>query len=1023
LMFCDLVGSTALSARLDPEDLREVIGAYHAAVAEVVGRFDGFVAKYMGDGVLAYFGYPQAHEDDPERAVGAGLAVVEAVRRLQAPELLQVRIGLATGLAVVGDLIGSGAAQERTVVGETPNLAARLQALAEPDTIVIADSTRRLVRGLFEYRSLGEVELKGLAAPVQAFRVLGEGRVGSRFEALRSVETPLVGREEELELLRRRWEQAKAGTGRVVLISAEPGIGKSRLAEAFRESIEDEPHTRLRYFCASHNQDSALFPFIGQLERGAGFERDDRPAVRLDKLEALVAANAPAAGDVQSLAELLGTPLDGRYPALDLTPQRRKEKTFEALLRQIAGLAQRRPVLMIFEDLHWADPSSRELLDLTVEQIERTPVLLIATFRPEFQAPWADRPHVTTLSLRRLDRDESDRLIRGLIGDTTNLSGGVVEEIVERTDGVPLFLEELTKAVLENAAVGTIPATSLSVPATLHASLTARLDRLGPIAKEIAQTGAAIGRDFSYELLTATAQRSTADLEEALARLVGARLVFRRGMPPEATFLFKHALVQDTAYSMLLRGPRQALHARIAQALEELFPTLAETRPEILAHHCTEAGMLEKAVAYWYRAGRQSEAKAALVEAIAQLRRGLRLIADLPNTPERRRRELDLRVALAGALRSAKGFQHPEVAETFERARSLVLESEEAGTTSHFSVLFGLFGTRFHGGEPRAAIEHTEEFLSLARSRKDPGLMVAGRQVLGLALITVGDYPTGFVQLKRGAKLYESEKHRMLVFQIASDPGVTMLGSWAWGLWHQGYPDRTTKVAQEVLRYARRPDAHPYHSRGLGLHLGGMIAIAGRRLSEAEEIGNEAVTVGNEHGFPTISGSGLILRGWALAQRGEDAAVVESIREGLAIAGLNSYKPIFLGLLAEALALTGGIEEGLAVLAEALAMAAGSGARGNDAELHRLRGDLLRRLPSPDWAEVEPCFRSALAVAREQGTRGFELRAAVSLARLLSEQERRAEARDLLAPIYGWFTEGFDTLDLKEAKALLDELQ
>jgi len=860
VMFCDLVGSTALSARLDPEDLREVIGAYHAAIAEVISRFDGFVAKYMGDGVLAYFGYPQAHEDDAERAVRAGLAVVGVVRRLLTAVPLQMRVGLATGLVVVGDLIGSGAAREEAVVGETPNLAARLQALAEPDSVVIADSTRRLVGSLFEYQSLGEVEIKGLPAPVPAFRVLGESRVGSRFEALRSGETPLVGRAEELQLLRRRWQQAKDGAGRVVLISAEPGIGKSRLTEAFRESIAGEPHTRLRYFCSPHRQDSALFPFIGQLERAAGFERDDTPVARRDKLEAVVAAGAPAEGDLQALAELLAVPPDNRYPAVDLTPQRKKEKTFDALLRRLAGFSRREPVLMIFEDLHWADPSSRELLDLAVEQIERMPVLLIASFRPEFQAPWADRPHVTTVSLRRLGRDESGRLVRGLVGDAADLSSEVLDEIVQRTDGVPLFLEELTKAVFENT-VGSIPATSATVPATLHASLMARLDRLGLLAKEIAQVGAAIGRDFSYELLAAAAQRTEAELRDGLGRLVDAGLVFQRGAPPEATFLFKHALVQDTAYGMLLRGPRQALHARITRALEERFPTLADAQPEILAHHCTEAGLLEKAVGYWSRAGRQSEAKGALVEAVSQLQRGLRLIADLPSTRERARQELELQLALAGALRSVKGFWHPEVAETFDRARSLVLESGEAGTTSHFSVLFGLFGTKFHGGEPRAGIEHGREFLALAQSGTDTGVLVSGYQILGLALITVGEYPEGFSLLEHGAKQYGSEKHRLVPFQIASDPGVTMLGSWAWGLWHQGYPDRASKVAEEVLRYARRPDAHPYHALGLALHILGMVAITARQASEAEEFGNQAVALGNKHDSATISGCGLILLG------------------------------------------------------------------------------------------------------------------------------------------------------------------
>jgi class 3 adenylate cyclase/predicted ATPase len=1024
VMFCDLVGSTTLSARLDPEDLRDIFGAYHAAVAEAVSNFGGFVAKYMGDGVLVYFGYPQAHEDDAERAVRAGLAVVQAVRRLETPELLQVRIGLATGLTVVGDLIGSGSAQERTVVGETPNLAARLQTLAEPDTIVIAESTRRLVGNLFDYENLGEVELKGLATPVRAYRVLREGRVDSRFEALRSGQTPMVGREEEIELLRRRWEQAKSGTGRVVLVPAEPGIGKSRLAEAFRESIEREPFTRLRYFCSPNRQDSALFPFIGQLERAAGFELDDTPAGRLDKLEALVAANMPAEGAVQSLAELLGVPLDDRYPALDLTPQRKKEKTFEALLIQVSCLAKRQPMLMIFEDLHWADPSTRELLDLIVDQIERTRVLLIATFRPEFQAPWADRPHITTMPLRRLGRDESDRLVRGLlIRDAGHLSRGVMDEIVKRTDGVPLFLEELTKAVLENAAVGTIPTTSSTVPATLHASLMARLDRLGPMAKEIAQVGAAIGRDFSYELVAATAQWSASALDEALARLVDAGLLFRRGEPPAATFLFKHALVRDTAYSMLLRVPRQKLHARIAQALEERFSTLMETQPEILAHHFSEAGLLEKAVAYWCRAGQRAEAKGALVEALSQLKRGLRLIADLPDTLERKRQELELQVALAGAMRSVKGFWHPEVAETFDRARRLVLESGEAGTALHFSVLFGLFGTRFHGGEPRAGIEHGREFLSIAQSGTDAGVLVSGHQILGLALLTVGDYPEACSILERGAKLYEAEKHRMVPFQIASDPGVTMLGSWAWGLWHQGYPDRASEVAKEVLRYARRPDAHPYHSLGLALHILGMIVITARQLSQAEELGNEAIALGNAHGFATMSGCGLILRGWSRAQRGATGGAAGRIREGLALAGLGSYKPIFLGMLAETLALSGEIEEGLAVLAEALALSEASGARGNDAELYRLRGDLLRRFPSPDSTKIEASYRTALRIAREQGTRGFELRAAVGLARLLTEQRCRDDSRSMLAPVYGWFTEGVDTPDLKEAKALLDELE
>src|SRR5262252_5509285 len=570
VMFCDLVGSTPMSSRLDPEDLRDVIAAYHHAVAKVVAASDGFVSRYMGDGVLVYFGHPQAHEDDAERAVRAGLGAVDAVRRLDVQGVkLQTRVGIATGLVVVGDLIGSGAAQEQSVVGETPNLAARLQAIAGPDEIVIPENTRRLVGNLFEYESLGDVEVKGLAAPVRAFRVLRESGIGSRFEALRTGETPLIGRDEELELLGRRWAQAKAGRGQVVLISAEPGIGKSRLAEAFRASLESEPRTRLRYFCAPHHQDSALFPFIAQLERAAGFQRDDTPCARLDKLEALVAANTLEDGDVPLLAEMLSVPLDGRYPALDLTPQRKKEKTFGALLRQLAGSAHRQPVLMIVEDLHWADPTSRELLDLAVEQTERLPVLLIATFRPEFQPPWIGQPQVTMLALNRLDRRDRTALVAQIAGGKA-LPDEVIGQIADRTDGVPLFIEELTKSVLESGLLQeevdryvvdrALP--PLAIPTTLQDSLMARLDHLAAV-RLVAQIGAAIGREFSYALLRAVSRLSERELEAALARLVASGLVFQRGAPPDAVYSFKHALVQDAAHGSLLRSTRQQLHAQI----------------------------------------------------------------------------------------------------------------------------------------------------------------------------------------------------------------------------------------------------------------------------------------------------------------------------------------------------------------------------------------------------------------------------------------------------------------------------
>jgi class 3 adenylate cyclase len=593
VMFCDLVGSTALAARLDPEDLREVIASYHRAITYAVGGFDGFVAKYMGDGVLVYFGYPAAHEDDAERAVRAGLDLIDAVRRLDVRSVkLQARVGIATGLVVVGDLIGEGSAQEQSVVGETPNLAARLQALAEPEAVVIAAGTRRLVGDLFEYRDLGAVEVKGLAEPVQAWQVVRPSAIESRFEALRgSSLTPLVGRGEEIELLLRRWARAKAGDGQVVLIAGEPGIGKSRITAELEECLHAEPYLSLRYFCSPYHQDSALYPFIDQLWRTAGFARDDPPASKLKKLEALLARTVPPDEDVAFLADLMSLPASERHLLPNLSPQRKKERTLEALIRQLEGLARLRPMVMVFEDAHWIDPTSRELLDLIVQRVRTMPVLLIVTFRPEFQPPWTGQPQVTMLALNRLDRRDRTALVAQIAGGKA-LPDEVVTQIVDRTDGVPLFVEELTKSVLESGI------TPLGVPTTLHDSLMARLDRLASV-RLVAQIGAAIGREFSYELLHAVSRLPEDELRAALTRLVASELVFQRGAPPDAVYSFKHALVQDAAHSSLLRSSRQQLHARIAEALETHSPELMNTQPELFAQHYAEAGLAEKSVAFW----------------------------------------------------------------------------------------------------------------------------------------------------------------------------------------------------------------------------------------------------------------------------------------------------------------------------------------------------------------------------------------------------------------------------------------
>jgi class 3 adenylate cyclase len=664
VIFCDLVGSTELSSRLDPEDLREVIAAYHRAVADVVRTFDGFVAKYMGDGVLVYFGYPQAHEEDAERAVRAGLGVIDAVGRLGVKSVeLQARVGIATGLVVVGDQISAGSAQEQSVVGETPNLAARLQALAEPDTVVIAAGTRRLLGGLFEYRDLGAVEVKGFAGRVPAWQVLRTSVVESRFEALRgSALTPLVGRDEEIDLLLRRWARAKAGDGQVVLLSGEPGIGKSRIAAELEERIYAEPHFRLRYFCSPYHQDSALFPFIDQLGRAAEFARDDPLPTRLEKLEALLARAAPPDEDIAFVADLLSLPASEQLP--NLSPQRKKERTLKALIRQLEGLARQQPAVMVFEDAHWIDPTSRELLDLTIERVRTLPVLLIVTFRPEFQPPWIGQPKVSMLILNRLDRRDRTALVEQITGGKA-LPAEVVDQIAERTDGVPLFVEELTKSVLESSLLreqsdryvldGALP--PFAIPTSLHDSLMSRLDRLASV-RLVAQTGAAIGREFSYPLLRAVSPLVEDELQAALARLVASELVFQRGTPPDAVYSFKHALVQDAAHGSLLRSARQHLHAQIAESLAAQSPELMDSQPEILAQHYAEAGLIEKSVAYWGKAGHRLAARSAPAEAARQFQKALDQLTLLPGTRDRQRQELEFWIVGSGPS-VGRGFAAP----------------------------------------------------------------------------------------------------------------------------------------------------------------------------------------------------------------------------------------------------------------------------------------------------------------------------------------------------------------------------
>jgi len=1028
-MFSDLVGSTALSARMDPEDLREVISAYQRCVAETVQRFGGFVAKYMGDGVLVYFGYPEAHEDDAERAVRAGLALIAAVASTKSSVSLQSRVGIATGLVVVGDLVGLGDAQERGIVGETPNLAARLQGIAEPNAVVIAENTRKLLGGLFEFEDLGRKDLKGIAGPVRAWAALRPASVESRFEAFHGAGlTELVGREEELELLLRRWSKAKNGEGQVVLLSGEAGIGKSRLIAALLESLASEPHTRLRNFCSPQHTDSALYPVIGQLERAAGLTYKDNPRAKLDKLDALLAQSLTSAHDRALLAEMLSLPNDGRYPALELTPQQRRRGTLEALVLQVTDLSRENPVLMIFEDAHWTDPTSLELFGRIVDRIPTLRVLLIVAFRPEFEPAWIGRPYVTAVTINRLGEREVSAMIDRVVGNKL-FPASVRQDIIERTDGIPLFVEEMTKAVVEaegegtaERAVSAVPSPKLAVPASLHASLMARLDRIGPAAKEVGQVGASIGREFSHELLAAVVRKREEELNSALDHLIQAGLLFRQGIPPQATYLFKHALVQDAAYGTLLREPRRALHARIAEALESQFAELAETKPELLAHHYTLAGLTKQAIDYWQRAGERAAKRSANVEAAAHLTRGLALIQDLPQSEDRLGLEVQLHTAIGVTMMATKGWGAPEVLQAYSAAKSLC---ERLGDPSPlFTVLRGEGQYHMISGNLRAADELARQCMQLAENAADPAFILEAHHVFWSTRFYMGDYAAAEFHANKGIELYDPVEHHSLTYKYSGhDPGVCCRVFSSLALWVRGYPEQAVNRCNDALTLANQ-EQHPLTVALPYLFLS-QLHLLHREADEGQRWAEKTIEISEKYVLPLTLAQGRFHLGWALAEQGRLVQGIELIRDGItatrATGALMGF-PFFLSVLACAYLDSGELRQAAATLDEALSVATEARALYFFPEVLRTKGKLLF-LQDPDHPEsAQACFQQSVTAARDQGARSLELRAATSLARLWRDQGKHTEARDLLAPVYGWFTEGFDTLDLKEAKALLEEL-
>jgi class 3 adenylate cyclase/predicted ATPase len=1044
VMFSDLVGSTALSARMDPEDLRELISVYHKCVAGAVRRFGGFVGQYLGDGMLVYFGYPESHEDDAELAVRAGLELIAEVIALKTPAALQTRVGIATGLVVVGDLTGSGEEWKRGIVGETPNLAARLQGIAEPNTVVVAEATRRLLGNLFELKDLGARNLKGIAEPVRAWMALRASTVESRFEALHPSElTGLVGRAKETELLLRCWSGAKSSEGQVALISGEAGIGKSRLTAALLESLAPEPHTRLRYFCSPQHTNSAFYPIIGQMERAAGLLHNDTPQQKLDKLDALLAQTSTSVPDAALIAEMLSLQNDGRYPALKLTPRQRRQKTLEALTGQIETLSRQQPVLMIFEDAHWADPTSLEAFGRVVDRIRTLRVLLLVTLRPDFDAPWVGRPYVTALIINRLAEREAGAMIDGIVGNRL-LSVSLRQNIIERTDGVPLFLEEMTKAVLEAGSetaaertVAAVPAPVPAVPASLHASLMARLDRLGS-AREIAQIGSVIGREFSYELIRAVAAAQNksmlegSELQSTLKRLADSELVYRRGRPSLPTYVFKHALVRDAAYNMLVRSRREELHTAIARALEEGFPGIVESEPELLAYHYGQAERnptnLKKALNYLSVARERARSRSALNEAVSHIERALQLIANLPDDESRRRQQLELQIALVGTLQQQKGYAHPVVIAAHAKARELLEGIAEP--EMHLAVHYHLFAAHYIAGQSTETLDAANAFLAIAKQEQASNPTVTGHRLIGCRLVGTahlirGNIAEATTRLHEALAGYDRIQHaptspigQALRARFVQDIGVTVDSYLSWALWLSGQLGQVAHHADAALAKGRQ-SGH-IHSLFYALWHAGIAYVLLRNSKQVKCLGSELTKLADEHELEYWQALGDFLRGWHATHARQAPTAVALLERGLQRwknTGAQVFRPILLSFLADAYAIAQRPEDARSNLEEALKVADNTGEKWAMPEIYRLLGDLsVRNNPAAALDQYE----LAIGLANAQASPSFELRATTSWARLMSNRGSGSKARNRLLRIHERFNEGLDTLDLIDARSLLN---